>query len=48
MNPKQYKDIVYKIIGAAMEVHDELNWGLSEPVYTEAPQMELTANAVDK
>ena len=28
MNPKDYKDIVYKVIGAAMDVHNELNWGL--------------------
>jgi len=26
MDAKKYKDIVYKIIGAAMEVHSEMNW----------------------
>ena len=40
-NFKKYKDIVYKIIGAAMQVHDEMNWGLLEPVYNEALHMEL-------
>ena len=38
---KKYKDVVYKIIGAAMTVHDELNWGLLEPIYNEALHMEL-------
>ena len=41
MNPKIYKDKVYQIIGAAMEVHRELNWGLLEPVYNEALHLEL-------
>ena len=36
MNPKAYKDVVYKIIGASMKVHNELGWGLLEPVYNEA------------
>lgn len=38
---KQYKDTVYRIIGAAMFVHDEMNWGLLEPVYNEALHLEL-------
>ena len=41
MNPKAYKDKVYRIIGAAMTVHRELNWGLLEPVYNEALHTEL-------
>jgi GxxExxY protein len=46
MDFKQYKDIVYQIIGAAMNVHDELNWGLLEPVYNEALHLELLDNNI--
>ena len=41
MDARKYKDMAYKIIGAAMEVHNELNWGLLEPVYQEAMHLEL-------
>ena len=38
---KPYSQIVYKIIGASMEVHRVLKWGLLEPVYQEALHCEL-------
>ena len=41
VDPKIYKEVVYKIIGAAMRVHNELNWGLLEALYTEALHIEL-------
>ena len=47
MDFKKYKDTVYQIIGAAMEVHSELNWGLLEPVYNEAMHLELLDCGID-
>ena len=47
MDYKKYKDIVYQIIGASMEVQDELNWGLLEPVYNEALHLELLDRGVE-
>jgi GxxExxY protein len=47
MNPKKYKDVVYNIIGAAMEVHRELNWGLLEPLYNEALHLELLNRGIE-
>lgn len=47
MNYRVFADKVYKIIGAAMAVHRELGWGLLEPVYQEAMQMELISIGVD-
>ena len=47
MEPRKYKDIVYKIIGAAMEVHNELKWGLLEPIYNEALHLELLDRGID-
>ena len=42
-----YKEIVYKIIGAAMAVHTELRWGLLEQVYQEALHIELLDRGID-
>ena len=41
LNFKKYKELVYDIIGSAMSVHRELNWGLLEAVYNEALYIEL-------
>ena len=46
MDYKQYEDTVYKIIGAAMSVHSELNWGLLEPIYQEALHIELNDRGI--
>lgn len=37
-----FKEEVFNIVGAAMEVHNELGSGFLEPVYQEAFEMELT------
>ena len=47
MNPKDYKETVYKIIGAAMTVHSEMSWGLLEPVYNEALHIELLDRGIE-
>ena len=44
---KEYADMVYRIIGAAMEVHRDLNWGLLEPVYQEALHLELLDRGIE-
>lgn len=41
MNPKDYRQIVYDIIGAEMRVHGIIGWGLLEPIYNEALCLEL-------
>lgn len=41
-----YKDEVYAIIGAAMEVYNELGPGFLEAIYQEVLEMELAARAI--
>ena len=41
MNELLYKEEVFEIIGAAIEVHRELGNGFLEPVYQESLQIEL-------
>jgi GxxExxY protein len=41
-----YKDEVYAIIGAAMEVYNTLGPGFAEPIYQEAFGIEMIARAI--
>jgi len=41
-----YKDESYKIIGACIEVHNELGPGFLEPVYQEALEIELDSQKI--
>lgn len=41
MNDLLFKDEVYAIIGAAMEVHRQTGCGFAEPVYQECMELEL-------
>ena len=47
MDYTKYRDLVYKIIGAAMEVHGVLGYGLLESVYQEALSRELSIRHID-
>lgn len=46
MQEVELKQLVYNIIGAAMEVHKELKSGLLEAVYSEALCMELAKQGI--
>jgi hypothetical protein len=41
-----YKDEVYAIIGAAMEVHNHLGSGFLEPIYQEAMEIETLVRKI--
>ena len=41
------KEIIYNVIGAAMEVHHVLGWGLLEAVYQEALSVELQKRSIE-
>ncbi len=43
---EKYKDVVYRTIGAAMEVHRTIGGGLLEPIYNESLSIELNSNGI--
>ena len=45
-NQRDFALTIYQIIGAAMDVHTELGYGLLEPIYNEALVMELEARNI--
>lgn len=46
MQIQELKNLVYEVVGAAMEVHKELKKGLLEAVYNEALCMELEKRGI--
>lgn len=46
MSELLYKEEVYKIIGAAMEVYNEHGSGFPEPVYQESMEIELERRSI--
>ena len=46
MDDLLYRDEVYRIIGAAIDVHRELGCGFLEAVYEEAFERELTSHSI--
>lgn len=43
---KEYYNVVYRLIGAAFDVHNELHYGLSEAIYEEALCIELNVRGI--
>lgn len=46
LNFEEYKQVVYDIIGASMDVYNELGFGLRESVYQEALEIELKERSI--
>ena len=46
MKPEIYKDEGYKLMGAAFEVYNELDFGLAEEIYQESLEMELESRGI--
>lgn len=46
MNELLFKDEVFAVVGAAIEVHKELGSGFLEPVYQESLEIELAMRKI--
>ena len=46
MKPEIYKDEGYKLMGAAFEVYNELDFGLAEEIYQESLEIELESRGI--